>query len=362
MEQPAQNSVSLLRSHLLEWFDSARRELPWRRTSDPYRIWISEVMLQQTQVERVAGAAGYYERFLRLFPTVEALAAATLDDVLKAWEGLGYYARARALHAAARIVVIEYGGRLPTTEVDLARLPGFGPYTAAAVASIAFGERTAALDVNALRVLARLFRVEGPVTSAATRKRLGTLGQNLVDPNRPGDFNAAMMELGALVCRPRRPRCLLCPLAEVCAARASGDPERWPERAPPVERPVVHASCGIVRRRGKLLVVRRPDRGLLGGLWEFPGGRCLDGERAEAACARGVLEKTGVRVEPAVPLGIVHHTFSHFRVVLHAFSCRDLGGQLASSSARWVTEDDLHALALTRTAREAFERVLRAEC
>jgi A/G-specific adenine glycosylase len=279
-------TTDFTRSHLLEWFDGARRDLPWRRTSDPYRIWISEVMLQQTQVERVVG---YYERFLRAFPTVEALAAASVDDVLKAWEGLGYYARARAVHEAARIVVRDRGGELPKTSAELAKLPGFGAYTAAAVASIAFGERVAALDVNAFRVLARLFRVDGPVTNGATRARLRALGEGLVDPRRPGDFNAAMMELGALVCRPRAPLCLLCALAGACEARASGDPERWPERAPVAERPTVHAACGVVRRRGKVLVVRRPERGLLGGLWEFPGGRLAEGEGAEEACARGVF-------------------------------------------------------------------------
>jgi A/G-specific adenine glycosylase len=342
-----------IRARLLAWFDGARRDLPWRRTSDPYRIWVSEVMLQQTQVERVVD---YYERFLRAFPTVEALAAAPLDAVLKVWEGLGYYARARSLQVAARVVVAEHEGRLPASASDLASLPGCGPSPAAGVAGLAFGERAAALDVNALRVLARLFGVGGPVSSAATRARLRALGDDLVDPERPGDFNAAMMELGALVCRPRAPLCLLCPLAETCRARASGDPEQWPERPPAVEHPVVHAACGVVRRRGKLLVVRRPERGLLGGLWEFPGGRFGAGEEAEAACARGVLEKTGIRVEPVSSLGDVRHTFSHFRVVLHAFACRDLGGR-AGLAARWVTEDELAALALTRTAREVMRRV-----
>jgi A/G-specific adenine glycosylase len=346
------NATDSIRSHLLEWFDGARRDLPWRRTTDPYGIWISEVMLQQTQVERVVE---YYERFLRAFPTVEALAAADIDDVLKAWEGLGYYARARALHQAARIIVRDHAGMLPTSAVELGKLPGFGAYTAAAVASIAFGERIAALDVNAFRVLARLFRVEGVVTNGATKARLRALGEGLVDPRRPGDFNAAMMELGALVCRPRAPLCLLCPLAEACEARASGDPERWPERAPVAERPTVHAACGVVWRRGKVLVVRRPERGLLGGLWEFPGGRCADGESPEDACVRGVYEKTGIRVEcvssPADGHAI-RHSFSHFHVVLHPFSCRDLGGRLSSSAARWVTESELEKLALTRTARK----------
>jgi A/G-specific adenine glycosylase len=341
-----------LRQQLLAWFDAGRRDLPWRRTSDPYRIWVSEVMLQQTQVDRVVG---FYERFTTAFPTVEALAAAPLDDVLKLWEGLGYYARARALHAAARHVAEELGGRLPERAAGLRSLPGFGPYTAAAVASIAFDEPVAALDTNVLRVLARVGCVDGPVARRETRAALEQLAARLVDPDRPGDFNQAMMELGAMVCRPRAPRCLLCPLAAVCCARASGEPERWPEAATKTERPTVHAACGVVRRRGRLLVVRRPDRGLLGGLWEFPGARLAPDEPPERACERGVAEKSGVRVAATAEVATVHHTFSHFRVVLHAFACRDLGGR-AHAPARWATPDEVDALALTRTAREILRR------
>jgi A/G-specific adenine glycosylase len=346
---PPGPDVSRLRRRLLAWFEESRRDLPWRRTSDPYRIWVSEVMLQQTQVDRVVG---YYERFLEAFPTVEALAAAPLDDVLKRWEGLGYYARARAMHAAARAVVAGHGGRLPETAEALRVLPGFGPYTAAAVASIAFGEAVAALDTNVLRVIARIFCVEGPVSRGETRAMLAARASGLLDPERPGAFNEAMMELGALVCRARGPRCLLCPVAEDCCARASGDPERWPGRATVSERETVHAACGIVTRRGRLLLVRRPEQGLLGGLWEFPGARCGPDEDAREACPRGIAGKTGVRAEVVAPLADVRQTFSHFRLVLHAFTCRDLGGKIQGGAARWVAPADLEGLALTRTARE----------
>jgi A/G-specific adenine glycosylase len=340
------------RARLLAWFDAGRRDLPWRRTSDPYRVWVSEVMLQQTQADRVVG---YYERFVAAFPTVEALAAAPIDDVLKLWEGLGYYARARALHAAARAVARDLHGRLPRRAAELRSLPGFGPYTAAAVASIAFGETVAALDTNVLRVLARVACVDGPTSRGAARARLERIAARLIDPERPGDFNQAMMELGAMVCRPRAPRCLLCPVAADCSARASGDPERWPEPATSAARPDVHAACGVVRRRGRLLVVRRPERGLLGGLWEFPGGRLADDETPERACERGVLEKTGVRAEVVRPLAVVGHTFSHFRVTLHAFECRDLGGR--ATAGHWATIDEIDALALTRTARAILPRL-----
>ncbi len=307
--------VEAFRAGLLEWFDAGRRDLPWRRTSDPYRIWVSEVMLQQTQVDRVVD---YYTRFLEAFPTVEALAAAPIDDVLKRWEGLGYYARARTLHAAAARVAGDLDGRLPARAEELQALPGFGPYTSAAVASIAFGEAVAAVDTNVVRVVARL----GCASSRAA-----------ID----------------------RPRCLLCPVAAGCCARASGTPERWPEPKPTVERPVVHAACGVVRRRGRVLVVRRPERGLLGGLWEFPGARLADGETPERACERGIAEKTGVRATALEPLGAVGHTFSHFKVVLHAFACRDLGGR--ARAGRWATLDEIDALALTRTARSILSRL-----
>lgn len=336
------------RERLLAWFDASRRDLPWRRTSDPYRIWISEAMLQQTQVDRVVG---YYTRFLEAFPTVEALAAAETDRVLKLWEGLGYYARARALHEASRRIVDAHGGLLPSSADALRKLPGFGPYTAAAVASIAFDEPVAALDTNVLRVLTRLECIGGARTDRATRAALDALAARLVDPDRPGDFNQAMMELGAMICRPRAPRCLLCPVASDCCARASGDPERWPETRPKPERPTVHAACGIVTRRGKTLVVRRPERGLLASLWEFPGARLAEGETPEQACIRGIADKTGIRVEVAAPLTTVHHTFSHFRIVLHAFECRDLGGRLRGDRARWATATEIGALAMTRTAR-----------
>ena len=352
MSAPDLDAVAF-RERLLEWFDAGRRDLPWRRTTDPYRIWISEVMLQQTQVDRVVD---YFERFVAAFPTVEALAAASLDDVLKRWEGLGYYARARALHAAARVVAAEHGGRLPERAAALRELPGFGPYTAAAVASIAYGERAAAVDTNVARVLARVGCVDGPVSRAASRKEVARLAATLLDPTRPGDHNQAMMELGALVCRPRAPRCLLCPVAFACCARASGEPERYPASVQAAERPTVHAACAIVRRRGRLLVVQRPERGLLGGLWEFPGGRVGEGESVEAACARGVREKTGVAVEARGEATVVRHTFSHFRVVLHALDCVDRGGR-ARPRARWVTPAELTSLALTRTAREIANKI-----
>lgn len=311
-------------------------------------------MLQQTQVDRVAL---YYERFLKAFPSVRALARAPLDDVLKQWEGLGYYGRARSLVKAARVIAERPDAAIPATVEGLRELPGFGPYTAAAVASIAFGVAVPALDTNVLRVLARLFAVDGAVTEAATRRRLETHAHTLLDSARPGDFNQAMMELGAMVCGARSPRCLLCPVSRVCRARALGDPARWPAESPKARRPMVHAACAIVERNRKWLVVQRPETGLLGGLWEFPGARMVDGESPEAACVRGVLEKTGVTVRPGAPLVAVRHTFSHFHVTLHAIVCRAPRGRIAHERAAWRTFDEIDALALTRTARKVLTRL-----
>ncbi|MFW5868776.1 MAG: A/G-specific adenine glycosylase, partial [Armatimonadota bacterium] len=210
---------SQIRGLLLAWFDAHRRDLPWRRTSDPYRIWVSEIMLQQTQVDRVID---YYERFLVAFPTVEALAEAPIDDVLRLWEGLGYYSRARNLHAAARVIVQEHGGEFPRSPEAIRALPGIGEYTAGAVQSIAFGVPVPAVDANVIRVLARLFAVEGDVSAGEERRRIADLAAEVVPDDRPGDFNQALMELGALLCIPGRPGCLICPLSEVCRAKLRG--------------------------------------------------------------------------------------------------------------------------------------------
>ncbi|MBX7251062.1 MAG: A/G-specific adenine glycosylase, partial [Candidatus Promineofilum sp.] len=214
---------------LLSWWDANRADLPWRRTQDPYAIWIAEVMLQQTQI---AAVVPYYERWLARFPTVAALAAAPLDDVLKQWEGLGYYSRARHLHAAAQRIVADHGGRLPDTLEELLRLPGVGRYTAGAVASIAYGVRAPVLDGNVIRVLSRLFDVAEDVTRPETRARLWALAEALVPAERPGDYNQALMELGQVICVPQRPRCLLCPLRDDCLARQRGTQLERPVRPP----------------------------------------------------------------------------------------------------------------------------------
>ncbi|MDX1675164.1 MAG: A/G-specific adenine glycosylase [Longimicrobiales bacterium] len=285
---------------LLRHFDAHQRSMPWRETSDPYAIWVSEVMLQQTRVDTVIP---YWERWLDRFPTVDHLAEADLDDVLKEWEGLGYYSRARNLHRAACMVRERFDGRVPETVDTLRELPGVGEYTAGAVASIAYGVPTPAVDGNVRRVLARLYDLERP-----TPGELRQYAAELVPADRPGDFNQALMELGATVCTPRSPSCGVCPLAEQCEARRLGVQEQRPLPRPRKRIPEETIRTAVlVRGDGAMLVSRRPEDGLLGGLWEFPGVRA--GEPWAEPIA-GWLDAAAQRTE----LDAVRHAFSHKRV------------------------------------------------
>jgi A/G-specific adenine glycosylase len=350
-------------TQLLAWFDEARRPMPWRETNDPYRIWISEVMLQQTRVDQ---AWPYYERFTDAFPTVEALAAANLDDVLRLWEGLGYYSRARNLHRAAQRVVDEYDGRVPDTEDEIRTLPGVGPYTAAAVLSIAYGRPLAVLDGNVIRVLTRVFAIADDVTSSRTRRHLQALADALLPPEHPARFNEAIMELGATVCTPTNPACPICPLEGVCAAYAEGEPERYPVSKK--KKPVPHhdIAVGVVTDdTGRILVTKRPEDAMLGGLWEFPGGKVEPGESVEDACRRELHEELGVEVEVDEPLARIDHAYSHFKITLHAFACRILDGTPEHHEAQpmhWVAVEDLGAYAFPRANRRLIETLVERAC
>ncbi len=325
-----------LARELLAWFARERRDLPWRRTTDPYRLWVAEIMLAQTQVATVIP---YYVRFLGLFPTVEALAAAPLDDVLKAWEGLGYYARARNLHRAARVVVERHGGRLPSDPGELRALPGVGEYTAGALLSMAFGRDEIALDGNVRRVLGRIFCLAAP-TRAELRQRAAAI----LPHGEAGAFNQALMDLGSAVCAPRRPHCDECPLATCCEARQQGVEERVPTRRPRAPVPHADVCAAVIRRDGHLLIAQRPPQGLLGGLWEFPGGKREPGEGLEACLQREIREELGVEVDVGECITSVEHAYTHLRITLHAFHCRLLAGEpqaIACAACRWVRPSDL---------------------
>ncbi|RMH53256.1 MAG: A/G-specific adenine glycosylase [Bacteroidetes bacterium] len=340
------------------WFDAVARDLPWRRTNDPYRIWISEIMLQQTRVDQ---AVPYYERFLAAFPTVHALAEADLDDVLRRWEGLGYYARARHLHRAARTIVERFGGRVPDTYDAIRTLPGIGPYTAAAVLSLAYGRSHAVLDGNVARVLARVFTVADDVKATATRRRLQTLADALIDPEQPGRFNEAMMELGATVCTPTAPRCSVCPLRPVCGAFAEGRPEAYPVTKKKAPVPHHDIAVGVLfNEAGEVLIQRRPEDAMLGGLWEFPGGKREPNEPLHETCRRELHEELGIEVSVGERLCRIDHAYSHFKITLHAFRCALHAGTPTSRTGQplhWVAVEALGDYAFPRANRRLIEHL-----
>ncbi|MCP3953979.1 MAG: A/G-specific adenine glycosylase, partial [Desulfobacterales bacterium] len=279
----SQARASRIRRNLISWYRRHQRRMPWRDTRDPYRIWLSEVMLQQTQVKTVIP---YYHRFLRRFPTIQDLARGDLQDVLKLWEGLGYYARARNFHRAAGVVTDTFGGRVPDHWAEFIKLPGVGEYTASAVQSLAFGRPHAVVDGNVKRVLARLFAIKDPVNRPATYKMLKQIATQLMDRAQPGTFNQAIMELGALVCKPASPACDRCPIKTDCACLKSDSVGDFPKKEKRKPVPTVPMVAGVIRKNGKFLITRRKPEGLLGGLWEFPGGALQKGEDAAVGCVR----------------------------------------------------------------------------
>ncbi len=327
-----------LRRALVAWFRRGHRDMPWRRTRDPYAVWVSEIMLQQTRVETVTP---YFERWMRRFPTVRALADAPLDDVLSHWAGLGYYARARNLHAAARDVVAGYGGAFPSTAEELRALKGVGEYTAGAIASIAFGEAAPIVDGNVVRVLARVDALDGAADDPALRKRVWQRAGELVRADGgadAGDFNQAMMELGATVCTPSSPGCSRCPLVAACRARAAGAVDAYP--GPKTKKPprLVDATALLVERDGKLLLVRRPPRGLWGGLWE-PPWRPSPSARARDARSAAALAKSciGLELSDIQAIGTVEHVLTHRHMRFHVFAARGRGRVALDGwdAARW---------------------------
>ncbi len=327
---------------LLAWYRGRDRDVPWRAEADPYRIWVAEVMAQQTRLSTVRD---YWGDFLERFPDVESLARADRHDVLKAWEGLGYYARARRLHAAAREVVERYGGEVPDDPERLRELPGIGPYTAGAVASLAFGRPEPAVDGNTRRVLCRLLDLPDP-GEAELRDAAGRLLE--ARPDDPADLNQALMDLGGEVCTPTSPSCDLCPLADACLARARGTVDRRPPARGRGELPHHRVALGLVWEEGRLLVQRRPADGMLGGLWEFPGGKVEEGETPREAVRRELREELEIEVEVGPALEPVDHAYSHFRVTLLPFHARRVSGRPRARSApewRWAGHGELEELA-----------------
>jgi len=328
-------------ARLTRWYARAARDLLWRRTRDPYALWVSEVMLQQT---RVAKVIPYYTRFLKRFPTRATLARASLREVLRAWEGLGYYARARNLHRAARAMAGEPEAAWPTTAEAWQRVPGVGRYTASAIASIAFGEVVPVLDGNTRRVLARLDDYPGDARSSCGEAHLLGIAARMMPARNPGGFNQALMELGATLCTPRAPQCARCPLREVCRANARGTQALRPR--PRVTQRVPHfdVACGIVRRADRVLIAQRPAKALLGGLWEFPGGKRERGETLAACLRRELREELGIRVRVGRQRAALDHAYTHYSVTLHVFECALVSATpraIEAADVRWARRQDL---------------------
>jgi A/G-specific adenine glycosylase len=346
--------IGPFRRSLLAWYDEHRRDLPWRTASgsapDPYPIWVSEVMLQQTRVETVRG---YFERWMRRFPDLSTLAAAPEDEVLKMWEGLGYYSRARNLHRAAGIVRERYQGRVPADPAAFRDLPGVGAYTAGAVMSIAFGRPEPVVDGNVRRVFARILDDADPPS-----ERLWQLAGRMARGPRPGDLNQALMELGALVCTPRNPACERCPARPQCQAWGAGTVRLRPR--PRVARPLPteHLGVAVVEHAGRFLVVRRPSAGRLAGLWEFPSTRAQSPEGAEAAAA-AAAQRLGVCFDGLRSLPTVRHTLTHVRIVYHPFRGTTTARRASDECiARWAAPDELRHLAMSRAQRNIAAALL----
>lgn len=353
-------TASALQTALLAWYQTNKRPLPWRDQPDPYKIWLSEVLLQQTQVATVIP---YYERFLARFPTLQALAAAEPDEVLKAWEGLGYYSRAANLHRAARLIMAEWNGQIPRTSQALQKLPGFGPYTAGAVASIAFGEAVPAVDGNVKRVISRLFAIEADIATAAGLGQIRAYAADLAQSApAPAQWTQALMELGATVCAPAKPHCLLCPAGSgLCRARELGLEEQLPRKRKKNPIPHFDVTAAVIYKdetRREFLIARRPPKGMLAGLWEFPGGKVEPGELPADCLRREIREELAMEIAVAEPIVSVKHAFTHFKITLHAFAADWLAGEpqkLGVADWCWVTLADLDGFAFGKTDRRVIE-------
>lgn len=350
-------------SALLAWYQVNARNLPWRSCHTPYCIWVSEIMLQQTQVDTVIP---YFERWMKRFPDIDALARADSEDVLIAWEGLGYYRRAHHLHQAARNVVAEWHGDLPQTPEELILLPGIGPYTAAAIASIAFGVDVAAVDGNIRRVLARIFNVDVPVRSAKGEKTIQFLAKKNVPEGGAGEYNQAMMDLGATICTPKDPACNRCPIAQDCQAKILNLQTERPVVLPRKKIPHLTVTAAVIWRDGQVLIAKRLPGGLLGGLWEFPGGTLEEADIDLHACLkREIQEELGVDIVIRAPFGVYNHAYTHFKISLHAFLCDLVDGHqprnLESEALIWTEIGSLRDFPMGKVDRQIAERLMEEE-
>jgi A/G-specific adenine glycosylase len=348
---------------LLGWFKANKRDLPWR--IEPRNAWftlLSEVMLQQTRVDQVLP---YFEKFVKRFPTIQDFAQAERDDILLLWEGLGYYSRARNLHETAKIIVTTFDGVIPSDHQSLLSIKGIGPYTAAAVASQVFQKPFAVVDGNVIRVFARYTGLHDDVSSSKTKKIIQEIADSLLDHDQPGTFNEAIMELGAVVCKPKYPLCENCPISQGCVALHSVQTESIPYKAPKKKVPHYHIGIGVIfNDEGEILIAKRPDDKMLGGLWEFPGGKQEKGESIEETIIREFDEEVGIKIQLVKPYPPIKHAYSHFKITLHAWRGHLVSGEAKakeSSEIRWVWPENLMQYAFPKANRKLVDYILSDE-
>jgi len=341
--------MQTIAQNLLNWFETNRRNLPWRNTKDPYAIWVSEVMLQQTQVNTVIP---YYKRFLKEFPSVSILSKSTQDQVLKCWEGLGYYSRAINIHKASKIVDDQYSGLVPSDPIVFRQLPGVGDYINAAVQSIAFGHRMAVVDGNVRRVLSRLYEMPETINESKYAKIFAKKAQALLSNKSPGDYNQAVMELGALICTPRNQQCNICPLSKNCQAFIHNTITKYPRRKKSPVIPTEHWLAAVIQKDNKFLLTQRKTGGFLGGLWEFPGGKIDTNENHQNACLRLIKEQLQIDIHVNNHVCQIKHTYTHFKQIMDAFLCHYRSGTIVlkgHTDFKWIDWSEINQFALPKS-------------
>lgn len=353
------NKQSTIPHNLLSWYFELNIDLPWRETKDPYKIWLSEVMLQQTQVKTVIP---YYHRWLKKFPTIKSVAEAPQETILKQWEGLGYYGRARNFHKACTVIMADLSGHVPDNPEAFSSLPGVGPYISAAVSSIAFGFPMPAVDGNVKRIISRLNCSRIPVEKSFSYVNSHLL--KIIPDARPGDFNQAMMDLGREICTPKNPDCNVCPVMGYCKAFVENSVDKYPVRHKRKLRPHYNVAVGIIWKNDKILISKRRENGLLGGLWEFPGGKLLENESAPDCLVREVREELNIVVIPGEFITRIKHAYTHFSITLDAYHCEYLNGTpqpIACDDWRWITPDKIKSLPFPQANHKLFPHIFKQE-
>ena len=349
------NSHSNVGKQLLAWYDGRSCNLPWRNCNDPYKIYLSEVMLQQT---RVGTVIPYYEKWILKFPTIQSVANATQEQILKQWEGLGYYSRARNFHKSCKNIVDNMSGIIPSNPEEFSKLPGVGPYISAAVMSIAFQRPLPAVDANAIRIAARMKMVDIPYPK--NLKIIVNYFENHISIERPGDFNQAVMDLGRDICKSDSPHCTICPISQYCKALVNNSVDKFPIKVKPAKKPHYNIAVGIIWNKGKILISKRRENGLLGGLWEFPGGKIEKGENARNCIIREIKEELGVEIKPTSFLKQINHAYTHFSITMDAYSCEYLHGTpkaLGCDNWKWINPEEIKLLPFPKANHKLFDKI-----